>query len=153
MVRGQWEASSRIDHAWAAGQTDWAVRLMARCASDFDVAIRFNPAVRRHNRAPGEVDDDPWLAVLTSWSCVLAGDPIEAARWADAAERSPCAAIPPDGPATIDSGWGNIASRNVLNGVEAMLADAELAVAHEARWSRWRGIALWAFLRGAAAQR
>jgi hypothetical protein len=35
----------------------------------------------------GDTETHPWLAVQAGWICALSGRPVEAARWADIAER------------------------------------------------------------------
>ena len=74
--------------------------------------------------------------------CALTGRPVEAVRWADAAERGSFA-----GPARrlrFDRlGPGHVEKRHVAYGVAAMVADAELAVSQEPAWSLWRSTALY----------
>ncbi len=133
-----------IEHALASGDRHRAAVLVGRGIFPAYLSGRGGSPGRWLSRfSDAEIEGLPWLAVLAAWVCALTGRPVEAARWADAAERGSFVGVPPDGSASIDSARAMLRSGMSSKGVAAMLADAELAESQEPPWSLWRSTALY----------
>jgi LuxR family transcriptional regulator, maltose regulon positive regulatory protein len=142
-----YEANGRLEeaitHAQASADSDRAAHLVGRCFQPVFFSGRLATNYRwLAGFSTAEIERHPWLAVLAGWACALTGHPIEAARWADAAERGSFVGRPPDGSASIESARALLRRSLGANGVAAMVADAELAESQEPPWSPWRASAL-----------
>ena len=142
-----YEANGRpeaaIDHARAGEETERAARLVAGCVLLAYASGHLTMAQRwLADLTAADIEHYPSLGVLAGWIFAFTGQPIEAARWADAAERGSFTGVPPDGSASIESARAILRAAMCPRGVAAMMADAESAVAAEPPWSPWRGPAL-----------
>jgi LuxR family maltose regulon positive regulatory protein len=132
-----------IDHARASGQIERAARLVALCVLSAYASGRLSTAERWiGSLTREEIQFHPSLTVLAGLVCALSGRPIDAARWADAAEQASSAGTPIDGSASFESLRSLLRSLMCSQGVAGMVADAEFAVSQEPPWSPWRGSAL-----------
>jgi LuxR family maltose regulon positive regulatory protein len=142
-----WEANGlpevAIDHAQAAGDADRVARLVTSLVQPAYAAGRVDTA--RHwfgwFEDQGLVECYPPVAVQGAWVHTLVGNPAEAMRWADAAERSSVASTLPDG-STTESWVALLRALLCRDGVARMRADAEVAVAGLGPASQWRATAL-----------
>jgi LuxR family maltose regulon positive regulatory protein len=116
-------AELAIDHAYAAGRVDTARRWLAW----FD--------------DQGLVEHHPPVAVLGAWIQALVGRPVDAERWADAAERGSGSGTLPDG-STMESNRAMLRGLLSRNGLGQMRADAQAAMAGLSPASPWRATAL-----------
>ncbi len=80
--------------------------------------------------------------VLAGWVAVLAGDPLEAERWAAQADDAVYDGVPVDGTASFDSARAMLRAVMCAGGVAQMMHDADVATAQEPAWSPWRDTAL-----------
>jgi hypothetical protein len=74
------------------------------------------------------LDEHPTIVVLGAWMYVLTGRPAEGADWLRAAQGSTAMPELPDGSASIEPWIATLRSYTCPDGVERMLADAELAL-------------------------
>jgi LuxR family maltose regulon positive regulatory protein len=140
-AHGQPEAA--IDHARAAGETERAARLIAECTLSAYASGQLNTAERWiAGLTDEEIEFHPSLAVLAGLLCALTGRPIDAARWADAAEQISNTTDSPDQSRSLESVLAILRALMCAHGVASMVTDATFAVAHEPHWSPWRGSAL-----------
>lgn len=84
----------------------------------------------------------PPLAVLAGWMAVLSGHSIEADRWVRVANGALFDGVPADGTASFPSSRAMLRSAMCKGGPPQMLADAQLALEQEPKWSPWRAQAL-----------
>ena len=132
-----------IDHAQAAGDPDRVARLVRGLAQPAYAAGRFS-TVRRWLawfEDQGLVQRYPPVAVQGAWLHALVGQPADAERWADAAERSSFTGTLPDG-STTESWVALLRALLCRDGVERMRADAQTAVAGLDPGSPWRATAI-----------
>jgi LuxR family maltose regulon positive regulatory protein len=132
-----------IDHAQAAGDADRVARLVRELAQPAYAAGRFS-TVRRWLawfEDQGLVQRYPPVAVQGAWLHTLVGQPADAERWADAAERSSFAGTLPDG-STTESWVALLRALLCRDGVERMRVDAQTAVAGLDPGSPWRATAI-----------
>jgi LuxR family maltose regulon positive regulatory protein len=132
-----------IDHAQAAGDADRVARLVTSLAQPAYAAGRVDTARRWFGwfEDQGLVECYPLVAVQGAWMHALGGQPAEAERWADAAERNSVAGTLPDG-STTESWVALLRALLCRDGVARMRADAEVAVAGLGPASQWRATAL-----------
>jgi LuxR family transcriptional regulator, maltose regulon positive regulatory protein len=142
-----WEASGSVDqairHACAAGEPDRAARVVGAEIVPAYYAGRL-PAVESWLRELGDaaVERHPSVAVRAGWIAALTGHPVEATRWADAAACAPASDAELESGASFGSIRAMLEACLCRNGVAAMAADAELAVAQIPAWSSWRAVAV-----------
>jgi LuxR family maltose regulon positive regulatory protein len=132
-----------IDHAQAAGDPDRVARLVRELAQPAYAAGRFS-TVRRWLawfEDQGLVQRYPPVAVQGAWLHALVGQPADAERWADAAERSSFTGTLPDG-STTESWVALLRALLCRDGVERMRVDAQTAVAGLDPGSPWRATAI-----------
>ena len=132
-----------IDHAQAAGDPDRVARLVRELAQPAYAAGRFS-TVRRWLawfEDQGLVQRYPPVAVQGAWLHALVGQPADAERWADAAERSSFAGTLPDG-STTESWVALLRALLCRDGIERMRVDAPTAVAGLDPGSPWRATAI-----------
>ena len=132
-----------IDHAQAAGDPDRVARLVRGLAQPAYAAGRFS-TVRRWLawfEDQGLVQRYPPVAVQGAWLHALVGQPADAERWADAAERSSFIGTLPDG-STTESWVALLRALLCRDGVERMRVDAQTAVAGLDPGSPWRATAI-----------
>jgi len=132
-----------IDHAQAAGDPDRVARLVRGLAQPAYAAGRFS-TVRRWLawfEDQGLVQRYPPVAVQGAWLHALVGQPADAERWADAAERSSFTGTLPDG-STTESWVALLRALLCRDGVERMRVDAQTAVAGLDPGSPWRATAI-----------
>jgi LuxR family maltose regulon positive regulatory protein len=133
-----------IDYADAAGDSEQMARLVGAAALPGPASSM----VARSERWFSRLDDrallerHPDVAVLGSWHHSLRGRPVEAQRWADAAERSTVDVPLADGSPSIEPWLGVLRAAQCANGAARMQADAEHALEGLAGASTWRGAAL-----------
>ena len=142
---GDYEAA--MGHARASGDTERAARLFGR----WYLPTLFSGRLRATDRWVRQFNEDevqryPWLAVLAGWNCAFTGRPVEAARWADVAERSSYDGPTPDGSASFASARAQLRAAMCARGASAMMDDAEFAVSQEPAGSPRRRSALHALL-------
>ena len=90
----------------------------------------------------GGAERNSAVGVLGAWLCTLRGKPVEAERWAIAAERGSYQGALPDGSPSIDAWLALLSAVRCQAGVEGMLVDAERATGSIPRASSWWPIAL-----------
>ncbi|MGZ5410570.1 MAG: LuxR C-terminal-related transcriptional regulator, partial [Aeromicrobium sp.] len=88
------------------------------------------------------IEGYPPLAVLAGHQAALTGQTTEAQRWAAILDAASFDLVPLDGTASFESARAMLRSLMCAAGPEQALSDANLAVAHEPRWSVWRDQAL-----------
>jgi LuxR family transcriptional regulator, maltose regulon positive regulatory protein len=142
-----YEAAGRpetaIDHAHAAGDAERGARLVAECGLVAYSSGRLATALQWLEKFGAEqIERLPPLAVQAAWAFAVSGQPEEAKRWANVADRGSFVGTPPDGSASIESARAMLRAAMCPNGAAAMVADAQFAVAEEPPWSPWRGVAL-----------
>jgi LuxR family transcriptional regulator, maltose regulon positive regulatory protein len=132
-----------VDHAQAAGDADRVARLVTRLVQPAYAAGRVDSARRwlAWFEDQGLIHRYPPVAVQGAWLHALVGQPAEAERWVDAAERSSFAGALPDG-STTESWVALLRALLCRDGVERMRADAQAAVAGLSPGSPWRATAL-----------
>ena len=84
----------------------------------------------------------PSLAVFAAWISAVIGDPREAQRWADVVDAASSDPAASDDASTLESSRAMLRGVMCADGVEAMMARAQLAVDSEPEWSLWRDTAL-----------
>ena len=94
----------------------------------------------------GWYDDDrraryPTIAVLGAWFYYLTGRPDEGARWERAAQTSTANPVIPDGSASIEPWIAALRTFTCPDGIEQMLADAELTLEQLGPEGWWRSTA------------
>ncbi len=134
-------ADHTIQHARAGGDLTIAAELLAE-----QIPVAYNQgranAVRKWLDELGDemVEGYPVLAELAGWLEALAGNPVEALRWADRVEH-----LEP-GTGSQDESFvsGRAALRAFLcaHGIEQMEADARSVVTTEPMWALWRPASL-----------
>jgi LuxR family maltose regulon positive regulatory protein len=87
------------------------------------------------------LDEHPTSAVLGAWLYVLTGRAAEGADWLRAAQGSTAMPELPDGSASIEPWIATLRSYTCPDGVERMLADAELALEQLGPAGWWRPVA------------
>jgi LuxR family transcriptional regulator, maltose regulon positive regulatory protein len=126
--------------------TDWdrSVRLAAELAMPTYKAGQVRTNLRWYAAiGDANIERYPPLAVQRCWEAVLTGDTAEAQRWAAIVDAASFDGAPKDGSASFDSGRAMLRAGMCASGPEPMMADAAVAVAQEAAWSRFRAEALW----------
>ena len=132
-----------MGHARASGDTERAARLFGR----WYLPTFFSGGVVAADRwlrsfSEAEMERYPWLAVLAAWIGVFTGRPVEAARWAEVAERCSFERPLPDGSTSLGSARATLRAVMCPRGVRAMVADAEFAESEEPPGSPRRRSAL-----------
>ena len=132
-----------IDHAQAAGDADRVARLVTILIRPTYAAGRIATARRWLAWFEDQrlIERYPSVAVLGAYVQALAGQPVGAERWADAAERGSKSGTLPDG-STVQSYLAMLRALLCRGGVERMRADAQLARDQLGPDSGWRGAAL-----------
>jgi hypothetical protein len=132
-----------IDHAQAAGDADRVARLVTSLIRPTYAAGRVDTARRWLAWFEDQrlIERYPSVAVLGAYVQALAGQPVGAERWADAAERGSKSGTLPDG-STVQSYLAMLRALLCRGGVERMRADAQLARDQLGPGSGWRGAAL-----------
>jgi LuxR family maltose regulon positive regulatory protein len=104
------------------------------------------PTLQRWFRTIGEANIEryPPLAALVCWVAALAGDTVQAARWAAFVDAASFDGVPADGSASFESIRAMLQAVLCASGPEQMMADAAIAVAQEPASSAWHPEALWA---------
>jgi LuxR family maltose regulon positive regulatory protein len=128
-----------IDHAQAAGDADRVAALVWELAMPAYGAGRADTTRRWFGwfEDQGLLERHPEVAVLGAWLQALAGQPVAAERWADAAEQGPAAGTLPDG----SPGQSYLALLRALlcrHGVDRMRADTQAALDELSPASQWR---------------
>ncbi|GGU20838.1 LuxR family transcriptional regulator [Nocardioides albus] len=90
----------------------------------------------------GTISSYPPLMVLAGWIAVLAGEPLEAERWADLADDAVYDMALVDGTASFESARSMLRAVMCRSGVAQQRRDADAATAQEPVWSPWRDTAL-----------
>jgi LuxR family maltose regulon positive regulatory protein len=137
-----------IDYAQSAGDHDRVARLVAALGQPAYAAGRVDTARRWLDwfERQGLVEQYPPVATLGAWLQALVGRPTAAERWAGAAEQPLTDAdagrqTPPDG-STMASHLAMLRGLLCRDGIAAMRADAEEALAGLRPASPWRPTAL-----------
>ncbi|MBK9178697.1 MAG: LuxR family transcriptional regulator [Acidimicrobiales bacterium] len=139
-----WEAHGSVEraihHALASGDPERSARLVADQIVPAYLAGRL-PLVETWLREIGEsrIERDASLAVLAGWVAALDGRPVDAARWADVADR---AEPPAERAAWFESVRAMLRAAMCPNGIAAMKDDAQTAVRIEPVGSVWRQAAV-----------
>ena len=143
-----WEASGEldgaIDYAEAAGDSTRMARLVTAVSTPGRSAARIGRLEKWFDQLdePQLLADNPALGVLGSWHHALSGRPLDARRWADAAEHATLAGPMPDGCTSTEPWLCVLRAARCENGVDDMRADAEAALATLPYTSPWRAPAL-----------
>jgi LuxR family transcriptional regulator, maltose regulon positive regulatory protein len=134
------EAGEGVEYWMKAGEADSAARLVGTLAFPAYQQGRVATAERwfgwLDDHAPRE--NYPVVAVLAAMISALTGKPGEVERWAGVAERGAVAASLPDGSTSIEPWLALLRALLCRDGMEQMLADAELAASTMAAGSFWR---------------
>jgi LuxR family maltose regulon positive regulatory protein len=143
------EAEGRLEdalhYAHAAGDLATVARLVGRLAPSLCAAGRaatVEPWLEWFDEE--RLAEHPTVALAGAWVHLLRGRPHAAARWLAHAERAHAEGLPEDGSPSL----ALLRAAMCRDGVEAMLADAEMASHELAPGSRWRPTAV--LLRGVA---
>ncbi len=134
------EPEEALEYWMKAGDVDSAARLVGALA----FLLYQRGKIATVERWLGWIEDRaamesyPAVAVLGALFYALTGKPAHAERWADVAERAAAATNLPDGSASIKPWLALLRALLCRNGVEQMLADAELAATAMAPGSFWR---------------
>jgi LuxR family maltose regulon positive regulatory protein len=118
-----------IVYGHAAGETDTVARLVDALA----LPLYYDGRMETVEEWLGWFGDDelrryPALAVYGAWFRALTGRPADAERWLGLAEGATSALPLSDGSATIEPWVATLRAHMMGNGVEAALADADLAL-------------------------
>ena len=134
-------ADHTIQHARAGGDLTIVAELLAE-----QMPLAYNQgranAVRRWLDELGEemIDGYPVLAGLAGWLEALAGNPVQALRWAERIEQLEPSAGSHD--ESFVSGRAALRAFLCAHGVEQMEADARSVVTTEPMWALWRPASL-----------
>jgi LuxR family transcriptional regulator, maltose regulon positive regulatory protein len=90
----------------------------------------------------GAMENYPAVAVLAAVFHAVTGKPVDAERWAGAAERGVIAASLPDGSPSIEPWLALLRALLCRSGVDQMLSDGELAVRTMPAGSFWRATSI-----------
>ena len=133
------QPETAIGYAQQAGDVNRAARLVVRSGVSAYQSGRSATAERwlAWLEAQGALEQNGALAVLGALLATVWGRPVEAERWADAAERGSYEGPLPDGSASIDSWLALLRAQQCRRGAASMRADAELAVETLARGSQF----------------
>ena len=139
-----------IPHARAADDFDRLARLVAGLALPACSSGRAETVERWLDWFDDELvlEQYPIVSVLGVWVHVLRGRPAAAKRCLDAAEVGKVEGRMPDGSQSLEPWIALLRAVMCQDGVEQMLADADVAVRHLGPSSRWRPAAL--IVRGVA---
>jgi LuxR family transcriptional regulator, maltose regulon positive regulatory protein len=127
-----------IESARVAGDPDHVARLFGR------LSIASEDQLSEIERWIHWFDDDavlerwPSVAIFGAFVHAIAGRPLEAERWARAAERLDADGPMPDGSPSRDAWLSVLRAARMLDGVEAMRADAQRALGLLPPTSPWR---------------
>jgi LuxR family maltose regulon positive regulatory protein len=143
------ELEAAIHHARAAGDLDVVARLLGAfgltlCSAR--EAARVEPWLEWFEGE--QLADYPAVALLGAWVHLLRGRPVSATRWLACADRARSRPGSPDGGRSLEPWIALLRAAMCRDGVEQMLADAELALRELSPTSPWRPTAL--LLRGVA---
>ncbi len=134
------EPEEALEYWMKAGDVDSAARLVGALA----FLLYQRGRIATVERWLGWLEDHaamesyPAVAVLAALFYALTGKPAHAERWADVAERAAAATNLPDGSPSIEPWLALLRALLCRDGVEQMLADAELAATAMAPGSFWR---------------
>lgn len=133
-----------LEHLLHTNDWDRSVRLTAELALPTYMAGQLS-TVRRWLTTLGDANIAryPPLAALASWADVLAGDPVNAERWAAVTDAASFEGQPATGAASFDSARAQLRAGMCASGPERMMADAAFSLSQEPAWSPWRDTALW----------
>ena len=131
-----------LRYAFAGGDTRRAAYLISSLALPLYRAGRMATVEEWLDRLEPTVDEYPPAGVIRAWLHALGGRPAEAERWLDSVERSTYEGPMPDGSASFHHWVAMLRALLCPAGVEAMRADAELAVSGLAPFSPWQPTAL-----------
>jgi LuxR family maltose regulon positive regulatory protein len=130
-----------IEYAMAAGDAERAAGAVVKVALPAYANGRLADLQRWFGwfEAKGLVERHTGVAVLGAWINALAGHPVAAERWADAADRlPPDRATPPRGGGSDEGPRALLRAALCRDGVDRMQADAELALALAPAGSAWQ---------------
>ena len=134
------EPEEALEYWMKAGDVDSAARLVGALAflayQRGKVATVERWIAWLEDRAA--MESYPAIAVLAALFYALTGKAVQAERWADIAEQAAAAANLPDGSPSLEPWLALIRALLCRDGVEQMLADAELAASTMAPGSFWR---------------
>ncbi len=144
------DQESALEHAYAAGDTDRAARILTEIALPVYHSGRVATLERWFKRfeRDGLLERYPAVALHGCRIHALRGREEQAERWFDAATRGTFSGKLPDGSRSIQPWVAVLQAGLCRKGAKRMLADAETAVAGLAKGSNWLPSAL--FLQGAA---
>jgi len=142
VANGQLETA--IGYAQEAGDRDRVAWLLERCIQPAHQSGRVVTAERwlEWVERQGPLERYPAVAVLGALIAAIQGRPVEAERWADAAERGSYQGALADGSPSIESWLALLRALLCRRGLATMRADAQLAVQTLARGSQFRPTAL-----------
>ena len=141
-LRHDGQVAAAIPHALAAGDTDAAADLLSR--HWFDLMDRGQLETVRSllaRFAPEDIEGHQPLEIAAAIVHGMAGEPHEARRCLDAAERATYDRPPPDGSATMTSSLALARATLALDGIDAALTDGRTTYGLEPVGSRWRTLA------------
>ena len=131
-----------LHYAFEGGDTQRAAYLICSLALPLYRAGRMATVEEWLDRLEPTVDEYPPAGVIRAWLHALGGRPAEAERWLDSVERSTYEGPMPDGSASFRHWVAMLRALLCPAGVEAMRADAALAVSGLAPLSPWQPTAL-----------
>jgi LuxR family maltose regulon positive regulatory protein len=138
------QAAEALGYWMKAGEADPAARLIGALTFPAYQQGRVATAERwlgwLNDHAPA--GNYPVVAVLAAMLFAVAGQPGQAERWAEVAERGAAGASLPDGSASMEPWLALLRALLCRGGVEQMRADAELAARTMAAGSFWRTAAI-----------
>jgi LuxR family maltose regulon positive regulatory protein len=133
-----------IEHLLLTSERERTAREMTRTMRAVDQAGGSSTITRwLSTLGDDNVERYPPLATLACWKRLLAGDAPGAERWAAFVDAAEFDHPPGDGTASFESGRAMLRAAMCASGPDAMLSEAELAVALEPAWSTWRDNAVW----------
>ena len=135
-------AEPALHYAHEAGETDAVTRLIEQLI----MPAWYSGGVATLESWLSWYDDDararyPTIAVLGAWFYYLTGRPAEGARWERAAQTSTAQPVIPDGSASIEPWIAALRTFTCRDGIERMLADAELTLEQLGPEGWWRSTA------------
>jgi LuxR family maltose regulon positive regulatory protein len=143
-----WEAhgalDDAIDYAEAAGDSTRMARLVTAVSVPGKSAARIGRLEDWFDQLdePQLLAGNPALSVQGSWHHAFSGRPLDARRWADAAEHATLDGPLPDGCTSTEPWLRVLRAARCEQGVEAMRTDAEAALTELPFASPWRATAL-----------
>ena len=136
-------AERTVRHANATGDRGFAAQVLVdqvpRMYNDGELVV-----VDRWIREFGDRDIEsfPALAALGGVTSVLCGRPIDAVRWATQLDGIDSSSLPSDQVQFFEATRAALSATLCRHGVDEMRVDAEVLVASEPEWGRWRPTAV-----------